>query len=94
MKKDLYEILDTLTPEELDTLPEELFQAETLDDATLKSIQTAVAEKTGVTLGTKEYTENNNASTETGITAPVRKTAAGLRSPSGASLPLPPVPHC
>lgn len=75
MKKDLYEILDTLTPEELDTLPEDVFQAEKLDDATLKSIQTAVAEKTGVTLGTKKYTENKNASTETGITAPVRKTA-------------------
>ena len=49
MKKDLYEILDTLTPEELDTLPEELFQAKELDDVTLKRIQAAVTERTGIT---------------------------------------------
>lgn len=51
MKKALKEILDTLTPEELDTLPEEVFQSDTLDDVTLKRIRTAVAEKTGLTLG-------------------------------------------
>ena len=49
MKKDLTEIFDTLTPEELDTLPEEAFQAEELDDVTLKRIQNAVTERTGIT---------------------------------------------
>lgn len=52
MKKELNQILDTLTPEELDSLPEELFQAETLDDVTLKRIQNAVAERTGLTFAT------------------------------------------
>lgn len=50
MKKDLYEILDSLTPEEIDTLPEEFFQSETLDDVTFKRIQHAVAEKSGLAL--------------------------------------------
>ncbi|MBP3617841.1 MAG: hypothetical protein J6J38_07380 [Lachnospiraceae bacterium] len=49
MKKDLYEILDSLTPEELDTLPEEFFPSETLDDVTVKRIQHAVTEKSGLT---------------------------------------------
>jgi len=49
MKKDLYEILDSLTPEELDTLPEEFFPSETLDDVTVKRIQHAVSEKSGLT---------------------------------------------
>ncbi|MBQ8799123.1 MAG: hypothetical protein IJZ55_06130 [Lachnospiraceae bacterium] len=70
MKKDLNEILDTLTPEELDTLPEELFQAEQLDDVTLKRIKTAVAEQTGLSFGTKEDTV-----TETDNTVPVQKAA-------------------
>lgn len=52
MNKNLHDILDALTPEELDTLPEEVFQAETLDDVTLKRIQNVVAEKTGLSLGT------------------------------------------
>lgn len=46
MKKDLTEIFDTLTPEELDALPEEAFQTEALDNATLTRIQTAVEEST------------------------------------------------
>lgn len=70
MKKDLNEILDTLTPEELDTLPEELFQAEQLDDVTLKRIKTAVAEQTGLSFSTKEDTV-----TETDNTVPVQKAA-------------------
>lgn len=49
MKKDLYEILDSLTPEEIDTLPEEFFPSETLDDVTVKRIQHAVTEKSGLT---------------------------------------------
>jgi len=52
MKKNLNEILDTLTPEELDTLPEEVFQTEPLDDVTLKRIQNVVEESTGLSLGT------------------------------------------
>ncbi len=47
MKKDLYDILDTLTPEELDSLPEEFFQTEELDDVTFQRIQAALAERTG-----------------------------------------------
>ena len=50
MKKDLYELLDTLTPEELDSLPEEAFQTEDPDDITLQHISEAVAEKTGFNL--------------------------------------------
>lgn len=50
MKKDLHSILDELTPEELDTLPEELFQAEALDDMTFRRIQNAVAEQTGLSV--------------------------------------------
>ncbi len=53
MKKDLTEIFDTLTPEELDALPEEAFQTEALDNTTLKRIQITVAEKNGLTLITK-----------------------------------------
>lgn len=49
MKKKLYEILDSLTPEEIDTLPEEFFPSETLDDVTVKRIQHTVAEKSGLT---------------------------------------------
>ena len=49
MKKDLYEILDSLTPEEIDTLPEEFFPSETLDDVTVKRIQHTLAEKSGLT---------------------------------------------
>lgn len=52
MKKNLHDILDTLTPEELDTLPEEVFQTEPLDDVTLKRIQNVVEESTGLSLGT------------------------------------------
>ena len=52
MKKNLNEILDTLTPEELDTLPEEVFQTEPLDDVTLRRIQNVVEESTGLSLGT------------------------------------------
>lgn len=48
MKKDLYHMLDELTPEELDTLPEEIFSCEQPDDVTMKRIQNAVAEKTGL----------------------------------------------
>lgn len=58
MKKDLHEILDTLTPEELDTLPEELFQTEQLDDVTLKRIQSAVAENTGLAVSTAPVCKN------------------------------------
>lgn len=73
MKKDLNEILDTLTPEELDTLPEELFQAEALDDVTLKRIQTAVAEHTGLSIGANVTTANDNKKTNHKIAAPARK---------------------
>lgn len=67
MKKDLYEILDTLTPEELDTLPEEVFHAEPLDDVTLRRIQNVVEESTGLSLST------NNAH------PPVKRGAKGFR---------------
>ena len=56
MKRELNEILDTLTPEELDTLPEEIFQAKKLDDVTLKRIRAAVTERTGLSLGTAKAT--------------------------------------
>ncbi len=75
MKKDLHEILDTLTPEELDILPEELFQAEQLDDVTLKRIKNAVAEKTGLSLGTNVTTANDNKKKENDPTALSHKTA-------------------
>lgn len=48
MKKDLHSILDELTPEELDTLPEELFQVEALDDVTYRRIQSEVMTQTGL----------------------------------------------
>lgn len=76
MKKDLTEILDTLTPKELDTLPEEVFQTEALDDATLKRIQNTVAEKTGLILGTvTDATCSDNNTTETEEATPAYKKA-------------------
>lgn len=75
MKKDLYEILDTLTPEELDTLPEEAFQTEALDDVTLKRIQNAVAERTGLSFGTSETATSDNKKKENDLTALSHKTA-------------------
>ncbi len=73
MKKDLYEILNTLTPEELDSLPEEVFQTEELDDVTLKRIQNAVAERTGLSLATNVTPANDNKKTNHKIAAPARK---------------------
>ncbi len=73
MNKELNEILDTLTPEELDTLPEEFFQAKALDDVTLKRIQTAVAEKTGLTFNTNSNSDTGNKNVKADITAPTRK---------------------
>ena len=73
MNKELNEILDTLTPEELDTLPEEVFQAEKLDDVTLKRIRTAVAEKTGLTFNTNSNSNTGNKNVKADITAPTRK---------------------
>lgn len=87
MKKDLYEILDTLTPEELDTLPEDVFQANALDDVTLKRIQTAVAKKTGVTMGTvtdATYPDNNATENE-GATPVHQKASRTHTSPKTAS---------
>lgn len=74
MKKNLYEILDNLTPEELDSLPEDLFQAENLDDVSFKRIQTVVADRTGLSLGTNETTANDNKKKENDLTAPSHKT--------------------
>ncbi len=74
MKKNLNEILDTLTPEELDTLPEEVFQAESLDDVTLKRMQNAVEENLGFTLGTAtDATLSDNSIAENEGTAQARK---------------------
>ncbi len=73
MNKELNEILDTLTPEELDTLPEEIFQTKELDDVTLKRIQTAVAERTSLSLGTNETTTDNKNEKEHEIAAPACK---------------------
>lgn len=73
MNKVLNEILDTLTPEELDTLPEEIFQTKALDDVTLKRIQTAVAERTSLSLGTNGTTTDNKNEKEHEIAAPARK---------------------
>lgn len=73
MKKEINEILDTLTPEELDSLPEEVFQTEELDDVTLKRIQNAVAERTGLSLGTNVPPANDNKKTNHKIVAPARK---------------------
>ncbi len=73
MNKELNEILDTLTPEELDTLPEEIFQTKALDDVTLKRIQTAVAERTSLSLGTNGTTTDNKNEKEHEIAAPARK---------------------
>ena len=73
MKKEINEILDTLTPEELDTLPEEVFQTEELDDVTLKRIQNAVAERTGLSLTTNVTPANDNKKTNHKIAAPARK---------------------
>ncbi len=73
MKKEINEILDTLTPEELDSLPEEVFQTEELDDVTLKRIQNAVAERTGLSLGTNVPPANDNKKTNHKIAAPARK---------------------
>ena len=73
MKKEINEILDTLTPEELDTLPEEVFQTEELDDVTLKRIQNAVAERTALSLATNVTPANNNKKTNHKIAAPARK---------------------
>ncbi len=73
MNKELNEVLDTLTPEELDTLPEEVFQAEKLDDVTLKRIQTAIAEKTGLSLGTSATAAKDNKKTEHEIATPAHR---------------------
>lgn len=73
MNKVLNEILDTLTPEELDTLPEEIFQAKALDDVTLKRIQTAVAERTSLSLGTNKTKTDNKNEKKHEIAAPARK---------------------
>ena len=76
MKKDLYEILNTLTPEELDSLPEEVFQTEELDDVTMKRIQTTLAEQTGLSLGTNETTAKDNTYNDNAPTAPSHKRKA------------------
>ena len=74
MKKNLNEILDILTPEELGSLPEEVFQTEPLDAVTLKRIQTAVEKNTGLTLGTTTgVTCSDNNTTETGGATPAHK---------------------
>lgn len=72
MKKDLTEIFDTLTLEELDALPEEAFQTEALDNATVKRIQITVAEKNGLTLITK----NANSKRSKKVTGTVRRILA------------------
>ncbi len=73
MKKDLHKILDTLTPEELDTLPEEVFQTKELDDVTMKRIQATLAVQTGLSLGTNETTAKDNPYNENTPTAPSHK---------------------
>lgn len=62
MKKGLDEILDTLMPEELDTLPEEVFQAELPDTVTLHRIEHAVEEKTGLSLNASSPAASSTAS--------------------------------
>ncbi len=65
MKKDLYHMLDDLTPEELDSLPEELFKEELPDDVTLQHIRAAVADKTGLSfITTHKHSQHNEKATK------------------------------
>lgn len=75
MKKELYEILDALTPEEADTLPEEVFQAEALDTVTLRRIKHAVEEKTGLSLNVSSPAASSTASAKNAKRK--RKTVSG-----------------
>lgn len=75
MKKELHEVLDALTPEEADTLPEEVFQAETLDTVTLRRIEHAIEEKTGLSLNVSSPAASSTAAA--GKTKQKRKTVSG-----------------
>ena len=63
MKKTLYEILESMTPEELDLLPEDVFQADVPDDITVQHIRHIVAEKTGVCLADTARISGNKTNT-------------------------------
>lgn len=61
MKKELHKILDALMPDELDALPEEVFQADVPDAVTLRRIEHAVEEKTGLSLNSSSWTAASTA---------------------------------